>query len=257
VDYSYRELSADPEAVTTWRIDEAQESPDMELIRNMKLRGHKQCTIQTSTKDNAGLGLMVTKPMITTQVVCGCGGPEVIWNASDGDVFAGSDYTTRLITTERRIHINGHQHIYGYQQASSLERYASDPIDDHRTNAKIVCRQGIAVLVATAPIAAGSEVFISYPKDFWKSRLHLLCQKDSEDMVRKMHSVNYAPDLTVHRFLNHKCATHKVIHSEERYILEDDSWHLSAELPELQAREGLMEARIRQRLKEASASQLA
>jgi hypothetical protein len=244
VDYSYGQLSADPEAVTTWRNDTTQESPDMELIRNKKLRGHQHCTIRTSTKTNASLGLMVTKPMIATQVICGYEGPEVMWNASDGDVFEGSDYTTRLITPDRSICINGHQ------RASSLGRYANDPIDERRVNAKIVWRKGIAVLVATEPIAAGSEVFISYPKDFWKSRLHILCPEDRDLMVRKMHSVHFASDLTVHRFLNHKAATHKVTKGEERYLLEDDSWHLSAELSTRVAKEGLMEARIQRRFRD-------
>jgi hypothetical protein len=66
VDYSNGGLELAPDASPSWRNDKSQESLDMEVIRNKKLRGYRQYTIRKSTKVKEGYGLLVIKPIIKT-----------------------------------------------------------------------------------------------------------------------------------------------------------------------------------------------
>jgi SET domain-containing protein len=64
----------------------------------------------------------------------------------------------------------------------SYGRYANDPRDEAKTNAKIVRRGNRIILVATAEILPGEEILIDYGYEYWLDKLGTLTPLQAEEV---------------------------------------------------------------------------
>jgi hypothetical protein len=107
---------------------------------------------------DSGWGLFAEKKIREGATVCGYGGVEVRPETlARGDV--DRDYMAEAIkdhVTGERICMDGINELSGYG------RFAQDPIDEGKVNAKLKWKDGRLVIVAMVDIAPGDEIYLHY-----------------------------------------------------------------------------------------------
>ena len=139
-------------------------------MERKRKEGYQRCEVRESLIDNAGLGLFAKKGMKENEIICSYEGTEITQeqlNNSYGDRdYVASAYCEPGSAVLKFIDARGRDDCYG--------RYANDPLDDLIVNAKIQWREGKMVLVAMVEIEEGDEIYVSYSRDYWYSRLEKL-----------------------------------------------------------------------------------
>ncbi|MFT4092187.1 MAG: SET domain-containing protein [Niabella sp.] len=118
--------------------------------------------IKTSTLPNAGKGLFVTVAVPKGSLIVEYLGRKTNWADVENDADNGYIY-----------HIDDNNVIDASKNLKSFGRYANDAAGLSKLrgvkNNAVYHEEGTRVFIkATRDIAAGSEIFVAYGKDYWK-----------------------------------------------------------------------------------------
>eukprot|EP00661_Eupelagonemidae_sp_cell13_P002761 gene2761-2853_t len=102
---------------------------------------------------------------------------------------------------------------------SCYGRFAQDPIDDEKVNAKIKLRNGKVVVMAMMDIDDADEILVSYGGNYWEDRLHLL-ERDARRRLRERYkylerAVNFEEKVRVATYQKEAAGTQVDIEEEE------------------------------------------
>ena len=162
---------------------------DKELQRLKPKAGKGQVEVRISTIPNAGWGLFAKRAFKAGDELCSYEGPYVT-DESLQSGYANSDYVATVIKSKKKDvegkWITEKLHIDAIMETSCYGRFANDPIDDDLVNSKIRWNGQKGVIEAQMDIADGDEIFISYGKEHWNSRMNRLSSDDQE----KFHTSN-------------------------------------------------------------------
>lgn len=122
----------------------------------------KTLKVKTSTLPNAGKGLFAKVDFSKGSIVAQYEGRLCKWKDVEDDVDNGYIY-----------HINDNAVIDAAQSFTTFGRYANDAaglqkLDGLKNNAKYVEDGKKVFITATKKITAGSEIFVSYGRHYWK-----------------------------------------------------------------------------------------
>jgi len=123
--------------------------------------------VKRSTLPNSGKGLFTTKDIKKGEVVCEYEGERITWDEAtsrnEKDVSKGAYF----------YYINEKNVIDAWAAKDTFGRYANDAaglgrIKGLRNNCVYEERKNRVFIKATRNIPAGSEIFVSYGRGYWK-----------------------------------------------------------------------------------------
>lgn len=146
-----------------------------ELVR-LKRPGYSRLRVLESTIPKAGWGLFTRRVIERGSQICSYGGHRVT-----AEQRADPDYDTTYVFSYWTA--KGEEVWVDAKDAyCSYGRYANDPRDEAKTNAKIVRRGNRIILVATAEILPGEEILIDYGYEYWLDKLGTLTPLQAEEV---------------------------------------------------------------------------
>lgn len=121
----------------------------------------EQLSIKESTLPGAGKGLFTTGPIAKGEIITEYTGDIRTWKEVEYDADNAYIY-----------YVNRNRVIDARNNLSSLARYANDAqglqrIKGITNNATYVNKKNRIYIVALKDILAGSEIFVSYGKEYW------------------------------------------------------------------------------------------
>ena len=140
----------------------------MERKRKM---GYQRCEIRESLLENAGQGLYARKKIKENEIICSYEGTEISKDQLDNTPISTRDYVALAFFKSGIAEL---KFIDSRERDDCYGRYANDPLDDLLVNAKILWKDNRMVLVAMVDIEEGDEIYVSYAKDYWYSRMDKL-----------------------------------------------------------------------------------
>ena len=140
------------------------------LMERKRKEGYRQCEVRESLLDKAGNGLYAKKEIKEGSIICSYEGTEITKDQLDNSHW-DRDYVASAFMRpgEREL-----KYIDARREDDCYGRFANDPLHDLIVNAKILWRENQMVLIAMVDIEPGDEIYISYSKDYWYSRLERL-----------------------------------------------------------------------------------
>jgi hypothetical protein len=129
--------------------------------------------VKKSKIPNAGKGLWTDTDIKRGEVVCEYEGEKLTWKEclkrNEGQEGYGAYY----------FYINSKNCIDAQYAEWALGRYANDAagfgrVDNLRNNAKYEIRKGKPYIIATRTIKSGTEIFVSYGKEYWDAMKELV-----------------------------------------------------------------------------------
>ena len=154
------------------RSEPPDRDPVCQQLERKRKEGYKQCKVRRSLIENAGRGLYAKKGIVEKGVICSYEGTEITKKQLDGK-YGNRDYVASAYS---QPYSNDLKYIDARNEDDCYGRFANDPLDDLLVNAKILWHNGKMVLIAMTNIKKGDEIYISYSKDYWYSRLDKLDQ---------------------------------------------------------------------------------
>jgi len=130
---------------------------------------------------DTGWGLFAVKKMDQGTEICSYEGVEVSQDTLRLG-YGNRDYVAAAVKnhkTKEMIYIDALNEFCCYG------RFSQDPIDELLVNAKIMWRNGRLVLIAMVPIEPGDEIYVSYGRDYWMTRLHYLSKEHRQRMEKR------------------------------------------------------------------------
>ncbi len=141
--------------------------------------------VQESTLPGSGKGLFTDTAFKKGDKICEYEGEYVTWKecqrrCDEGELHRASYF----------FYINSQNCIDAYPQFDSLARYANDAkgfsrIKGINNNAEYQIIKKVPYIVATKSIPAGSEIFVSYGKEYWDAMKELV--KDEPETTEQKH----------------------------------------------------------------------
>ena len=122
--------------------------------------------VKKSTIPGAGKGLFTTKDIPRHTKVVEYGGDHITW-AEVRKRYRGSLFDALYL-----FHLGPNKWIDAQNRTECLARYANDAmglsrIPGVKNNSEYQIHEGVPYIVATKKIPAGSEIFVSYTKEYW------------------------------------------------------------------------------------------
>ena len=169
-------MEAQPQA---WRddVDTASKSEVEQTLEDKKRAGYSRLRVLPSSIQGAGNGLYSRYLIKDQGYICDYSGREVNQEELDSE-----GYDTTYVFSSMR---NGKwTHVDANQADSCFGRFANDPRDETKTNAKIVRRGKKLALIATTDILPGEEIYIDYGYEYWLDRMQHL-RPEQQEAVRR------------------------------------------------------------------------
>jgi hypothetical protein len=122
--------------------------------------------VKTSTIPGAGKGLFTTTAISKNAKIIEYEGDYLTWNE------VRKRYKGEILDALYLFHLGPNKWIDAQQRPECLARYANDArgmtkISGLNNNSEYQIHEGKPYIVATKNIAANSEIFVDYTKDYW------------------------------------------------------------------------------------------
>jgi hypothetical protein len=158
-----------------WLTRGEDQKPKMNPVNEMlvgarKMGSGKVVVLESLIPGDTGWGLFAKKGIKEGDSFCTYEGPIVPYEHLEAG-YGNMDYVIEAIKNHKTVE---RVCMDSPNELSCYGRYAQDPIDEDLVNTKIVWRKGKMVLVATAPIEAGDEIYVHYGPAYWMTRLDYL-----------------------------------------------------------------------------------
>lgn len=122
--------------------------------------------VKKSLLPGAGKGLFTTTPIKKDSLIIEYKGEMLTWREVQ------KRYPGNIQAALYLFHLGPNKWIDAQETPENLARYANDAMGFSRikglkNNAEYQIHEGVPYIVATKSIEAGSEIFVSYTKDYW------------------------------------------------------------------------------------------
>jgi hypothetical protein len=160
----------------SWRSEE--ENPIASKLIMKKKLGYKKLKVLKSTIPDAGWGLFASESFENKDLICSYEGANLPEDFDESSAGEGRDYIamglSSIVSKGGKVNRVKRYYVDSWEEDSCYGRFVNDPLNDHLVNARIIMKGDKMLLMALEPIRPGQEIFISYGKEYWNARSHLL-----------------------------------------------------------------------------------